>query len=72
MKPRVRCSHALVLECSSVFGPVAEQLHDLGDGGGEHGEAHRQEQHLEPLAQGRDAEDVSVTWPQGSTRFHYC
>ena len=60
MKPRVRCSHALVLECSSVFGSVAEQLHDLGDGGGEHGQTDGEEQDLEAPAQSGLAVDVSV------------
>ena len=53
-------SHPLVLEGAAVLCPVAEQLHDLRNGGGEHGEADSEEQDLEASAQCGLAVDVSV------------
>ena len=55
-------AHPLILEGSSVLGSVAEQLNDLGDGGGEHGEADREEEHLEASSQDGLAVDISVAW----------
>ena len=55
-------SHSLILERSSVLGSISQQLHNLGDSAGKHGQAHSQKQHLEAFAQGCDAGDVTITW----------
>ncbi len=37
---------SLILEGAAIFGPVAHQLYDLWNCGGEKGQPHSQKQHL--------------------------